>query len=100
MTNNNFRPAPKRVAASSGSMPNADFRIRGDEGVRNLPGQGDSSSSTAYPVAPTRSRDAALQELPIWQERDKIIKLIQDYAVVLVQGSTGVGKSTAIPFFC
>ena len=100
MTSNNFRPAPKKVAASSSSTPDADFRIRGDDGVRNVPGQGDSSSSAAYPVVPMRSRDAALQELPIWQERDKIIKLIQNYAVVLVQGSTGVGKSTAIPFFC
>lgn len=39
-------------------------------------------------------------DLPINAEKDRIIKAIQDYPVVIISGETGSGKTTQIPKFC
>lgn len=38
--------------------------------------------------------------LPINAEKERIIKAIQDYPVVIISGETGSGKTTQIPKFC
>ncbi len=37
------------------------------------------------------------RSLPAWDERDRIVRAVRDYQVVVVSGATGCGKSTQVP---
>ena len=39
------------------------------------------------------------KSLPAWQARKKIVDLIKDLQVVVLQGETGSGKTTQVPQF-
>ncbi|NXF94437.1 DEXH5 helicase, partial [Eubucco bourcierii] len=39
------------------------------------------------------------QKLPAWQERDRILELLESHQVLVVSGMTGCGKTTQIPQF-
>lgn len=50
-------------------------------------------SQTFYKLMETR------QSLPAWQARKKIVDLVKDLQVVVLQGDTGSGKTTQVPQF-
>ena len=39
------------------------------------------------------------KELPAWEARDKIVELVQQHQVLVLQGETGSGKTTQVPQF-
>ncbi len=47
-----------------------------------------------------RPRVTLNQELPFYQKREELKKIIQDHQVVIVCGETGSGKTTQIPQIC
>lgn len=39
------------------------------------------------------------KELPAWQARQKVLELVNEYQVMILQGETGSGKTTQVPQF-
>lgn len=39
------------------------------------------------------------KQLPAWEAREQLLKLVEKYQVVILQGETGSGKTTQIPQF-
>ncbi|PAA52556.1 hypothetical protein BOX15_Mlig011851g1, partial [Macrostomum lignano] len=48
------------------------------------------------PRRPTELSKSA-QQLPVWERRDEIVKLINERQVVLISGDPGTGKTTQVP---
>ena len=45
-------------------------------------------------------KDLAAPDLPISEEKDRIVRLISENQVLIVSGETGSGKTTQLPKFC
>jgi len=50
-----------------------------------------------YPKRPPKAKGPAREELPIYQQKDELIRTIREHPVVIVVGETGCGKTTQLP---
>ncbi|XP_065560397.1 probable ATP-dependent RNA helicase DHX35 isoform X1 [Artemia franciscana] len=57
----------------------------------------ESVSHFVYNPLHSLALDQQRKKLPVWQNRDNILYLLQEYQTLIVLGETGSGKSTQIP---
>jgi ATP-dependent RNA helicase DHX57 len=85
---------PKRATHSLGRSPSR---------LRNVPKALKAAYSELDAVLKGRPKCAKFsksrERLPIWAERDAILRTVRENQVVLLRGETGCGKSTQLPQF-
>jgi len=68
------------------------------ERVTSAPQPGSSGTEVTALTGPSQSRRGAINStLPIIEHRTKILELVNEHQVVMIEGETGCGKSTQVP---